>query len=811
MNLQLTSPSRSVSSSAHLDPLRPTTPEGASSGAELVTSDGRSLPLVGAALVGTARGGLARLVLEQRFVNPYDERLAVTYRMPLPADGAVSGYAFEIADRVIRGTIDRKVAARERFERAVASGHTAALLEQERADLFTQRIGNLPAGEVLIARITIDQRLVWLPEGEWELRFPTVIGPRYVGAAGSVEDVRATHVKVTDRPLAAGIQIAVTIGDAITGGARPSSPSHGLAKREDGAWELTSAARLDRDVVLRWAVAAREVGMTLDAMCTAGGDAAYGLLTVVPPVPAVRAAAVPRDLIVLLDTSGSMDGGPLDKAKQVVAMLIDSLGERDRLELIEFSNAPSRYLREPVEATPAARAAAIRWVRSRTAGGGTEMRSGVLEALATLRVGAQRQVVLVTDGYVGGEAQILEVLHARLPASCRLHVLGVGSAVNRSLATALARAGRGAEVIVGLDEDAERGARRLLDRTRAPMLTNVELAGSALIDCVPAALPDVFAGAPLVAALALRPEGGELVVRGRVADGDWEQRIRVRALAAGEGNAAIAALYGRERVADLEAREPLPGGGGVEMERQIEGIGLAFQIATRMTSWVAVDESRVTAGPERHEVVPQELPYGTSARAFGLRPAGGYARTMVLEEGVADGMPSSAYDDADADDFGEESSSAPLDIATLRQRAVQRERESEIDLLAAEPAAPAEIVDEPTGRMRTQAGVASPRAMEEMRKLMEAHQAKQEAQHAPDAKSTPDTTSTPDAPKDAPPKRPRLTSAVMWPPRDIVLPEPAPKPAESPVLAPAARMRWIWLLAILAVAAIVAALWWWLA
>jgi len=371
---------------------------------------------------------------------------------------------------------------------------------------------------------------------------------------------------------------------------------------------------------VRWPVADAGVGLSLTTARPALRDGdpaeAFGLLTVVPPSRAAGRTPVARDLLILLDTSGSMDGGPLDKAKQVVAMLIDSLTERDRLELIEFSSAPQHYQAEAEHATPQAKAAAIRWVRSRQASGGTEMRAAVIEALATLRIGAQRQVLVVTDGYIGGEQQILDVLHARLPRSCRLHVLGVGSAVNRSLATALARAGRGAEVLVGLDEDAERGARRLLDRTRAPMLTNVEISGSALRGHAPAQVPDVFEGAPLVAALTLAPEGGEIVVRGDLAEDRWAQRITVAPTRVGEGSPAIAALYARERVADLEARAPLG-----EVSADIEAIGLRFQIATRLTSWVAVDEARTVARGSRTELVPQELPYGTSAAAIGLRRA----------------------------------------------------------------------------------------------------------------------------------------------------------------------------------------------
>lgn len=618
----------SLPSTSRVNSLVPMTPAGASAGAELVTTDGRLVPLVGARLAGEARGGIARLVLEQQFANRYAETLDVTYRMPLPADGAISGYEFVIGERTIKGTIDKKRRARERFEQAIASGHTAALLEQERADIFTQQIGNIPAGESIVARITIDQRLVWLPEGEWELRFPTVIGPRYIGTADSTADVRATHIKVTEQPLSARITVDIDVKDAITGGAKPASP-HG-------------PLRLDRDIVMRWPVAQPTPGITLAS--ARGPQGAFGLLTIVPPSPTAKPTPVPRDLIVLLDTSGSMGGGPLDKAKQVVAMMLDSLHEQDRFELIEFNNSPSRYNPEPLVATPQAKQAAIRWVRSREADGGTEMRAGVIEAMQSLRVGAQRQIVIVTDGYVGGEQQILEAINRRLPRSARLHVLGVGSAVNRSLATALARAGRGVEVIVDVDEDAERGAKRLLDHTSTPLLTNVEITGSAVLRHAPDRIPDVFERAPLVAALMLRPEGGQLVVRGQLGTETWEQTLEVSPVT--EGSGAMAALYARERVADVEANALFS-----SVDGEVEELGLVFQIATRMTSWIAIDETRKVKGPSRDELVPQELPYGTRAAAFGLRTASSGQRTASAVRAQLE-VSESAY--APEPDFEEE-------------------------------------------------------------------------------------------------------------------------------------------------------------
>jgi serine/threonine protein kinase len=637
---ELTRPRPRVTDRAELTlpaaPIDPVDDGPRGNGAEVVTADGRSLPLVSASLRGTARGGIARLVLEQRFENRHAETLHVIYRMPLPPDGAVSGYAFAISDRTIAGRVVRKQDARERFEQAVAAGHTAALLEQERADVFTQSIGNLPAGQALIARITIDLRLIWLPEGEWELRFPTVIGPRYVAASDRPEAVRGTQIVTAPGGVAARIRIAIAIDDTLSAGRTPSSPSHALTVGDDGVVELAdrAGARLDRDLVLRWPVAGPTTGLSLAMMRPEHGDECFGLVTIVPPQPAAVTRTFARDLIVLIDTSGSMTGRPLDKAKQVIALLIESLGEDDRLELIAFSSEPQRYQPAPVAATRDEKLAAIRWLRALSAGGGTEMRAAMLEALQRLRPGAQRQVVVATDGYIAGEEALCAAVHAGLPAGCRLHVVGIGSSVNRAFGTAMARVGRGAEVICDLDGDAERAVKRLLDRTRAPIATDLALEGSALVHRAPHAVPDVFAGSPVVVAVKLR--AGGLVVRGQTVDGEWRCRLRVRTPRRGDGNPEIAALFGRERVADLEAHCFA----GERHDAEIERLGIVFQITTRYTAFVAIDDALTTHLGMRVEVVPQELPHGTSAAALGLRSPDrslepGWGAGVRLDRGIS--------------------------------------------------------------------------------------------------------------------------------------------------------------------------------
>ena len=604
-------------------------PSGNPTGGRLVSTEGKTLPLRHAHLEARAEGGLARSVLTQRFVNPYAEPLHVTYLLPLPSDGAVSGFSFTLGETKIVGEVDTKHRARERFETALSQGRTAALLEQDRSSLFTQEVGNIPPGAEVVAEIVVDQKLRWLEEGAWEFRFPTVVAPRYQGAPGRVPDAPKLEVPVAEKGVSARSSLAFLIADACRG--TIESPSHRVRSEKDGSDTTVrfDEAHLDRDVVVRWPVATPDVGASIAFARPTDPrheGRAYALLTLLPPK--VAKASIARDLTLLLDTSGSMGGRPLDQLKRVALALIDTLGAEDRLEMIEFSSRPSRFKPEPIVATPDGKKAAAKWVKSLQAGGGTEMHTAVLEALRSLRPGAQRQVVLMTDGFIGFEREITDTLMKQLPPNVRLHTVGVGSAPNRSLTEPAARAGRGVELIVGLDEDPDRAAHRLTVRTSAPLVTDVRVTGSALLEVAPRQVPDLFAGCPALISLALRPEGGELFIEGTVANGTFAHRIAVDAQTLGSGDPGVAARFGREKVEDLEM---MLSAGQSGIDAQIEATGLAFQIATRLTSWIATTE-HATVDPSaktRTENQPHELAHGTSIEGLGLR-------TSTLGVGFAD-------------------------------------------------------------------------------------------------------------------------------------------------------------------------------
>jgi Ca-activated chloride channel family protein len=585
----------------------------------------------------SARGGLARLVLEQRFENPHDEPLHVTYVLPLPHEAAVSGFTFELGERTVRGEIDTRHKARERFEEAVASGHTAALLEEERSTVFTQEIGNVPPRTAVVARIEIDMRLVWFgatsasrgSQGQWELRFPLALAPRYLGGAGRVPDASRIAVALVDElPVRAGLSLR--IGDRLPEGRSPESPSHALqcVKASQGeGFEVgfggDGRVPLDRDVVVRWDAATMEPAATTSVYAEPNDPDAHVLLTVVPPSPLAATRALARDLTVLLDTSGSMGGEPLAQAKRFASALVASLSSEDTLHLLEFSNDTRAFRPSAVAATDATKREALAWIRALRASGGTEMRTGILRALADVKPGRQAQVVLVTDGLIGFETEIVSAILRDNAQGARVHTVGVGSSVNRSLLAPAARAGRGLEVVCGLGEDVEPLVERLLARTTAPLVTELAIVGEGLVDRALSKLPDLFAGAPALVPLKVSRSGASLTLTGKTAEGTFSRVLVIPPVGSAGAETSLATvrtLYGREAVEDLEMRLAA-GESKREIDRAVEALGLTYRIVTRHTSFVAVDETR-TVDPTRatrRVDVPQAVPFGTSAESFGVR------------------------------------------------------------------------------------------------------------------------------------------------------------------------------------------------
>lgn len=563
----------------------------------LVAVDGRTFPLRSAEIKAKAQGGLAFTTLRQEFANPYAEPLEVLYTMPLPADGAVVGYTFRLGERVVRGQIETREQARGAYEKALLAGKTAGLLEQERADTFTQTLGNLPPGAAVAVEIEVLHPLAFLPGvggsvSSWEWRFPTVVSVRY-GGGDEVKTDRA-HPGTED-----GIPARVT-AELIVG---------------EGPWLVAQPQRMDRDLVFTWAATTAEVeAHVVEGPGLPGDDGRYAMIVVTPPT--APAAVIARDLTILLDASGSMQGLPLAQAKEVVRAVLGSLREADTFEVLAFSDEVTA-LAPPSRADRRAVDGAGRRLEELRAGGGTEMTRALQTVLAqAARAETQRQVVLISDGYVGFEEEIGRMVRERLPAASRLHVVGIGAAPNRALTRAAARAGRGLELLVGPEDDPGVAAARLLRGTVAPVLTEVSVSGSGYVGFAPERPRDVFAGEPLTVLVHVVPGGGELEVTGRLAGAaePWTRRFAIGGRAVEDrAMMPLGAAYARERVEDMEAREHPDDG-------MIESLGLRHRIVTRRTSLVAISEEPTIdpRNPRRRMRLPVELPYGVSAEGVGL-------------------------------------------------------------------------------------------------------------------------------------------------------------------------------------------------
>lgn len=553
-------------------------------------------------------GPLADATVTQRFRNPYATKIEAVYLFPLPTGAAVTALRLATGTRTITGAIRERGQAKQIYEAARDRGFVAALLTQERPNLFTQSVANLEPAATIEVTLHYVQRLDF-EAGGYELVFPMVAGPRYtppstarpaVQPAVLPPGLRSSH----DISLRVELDAGVPITDL-------ASPSHQLAVTRAGRRVAVSLAAGDtvpnKDFILRYQVggAAPEFG----ALAYRDGGTGSFLLIAQPPAQAAAAAIAPRELVFLLDTSSSMRGAPLDKAKQLIATMLRSLRPDDTFQIVRFDDRASALGPAPVASKPANVALTLPWLAALEAGGATEMVTGIDAALAVPHDPARLRIVaFLTDGYVGNEDQILARVGAQL-GEARLFCFGVGSAVNRYLLEELAALGRGSVAVVRPDEDTAAAVAGFQRRIDAPVLTDVRIDwGDLAVRDVPRALPDLFLGQPLVIAGHYdRAAAGTVAVRGKLGGRDVRFDVPVTLPDRDPARPAIASVWARQRIAELSRRlvrkaEPA-------IEHEILGLALAHHLLSPYTAFVAVDDARVTAGGAAKQVaVPVEVP-----------------------------------------------------------------------------------------------------------------------------------------------------------------------------------------------------------
>ncbi|MFC4532207.1 VIT domain-containing protein [Sphaerisporangium dianthi] len=606
-----------------------------------------NLPLESVGVEASITALTCGVEVTQGFRNPYDVPLEATYIFPLPDRAAVTAFRMEADDRVVEGELKERGQARQDYDRAIARGQRAAIAEEERPDVFTMRVGNIVPGERVTVRLTLSQPLPY-EDGAATFRFPLVVAPRYIPGAplddlsagdGVAADTDAVPdaSRVTPPVLLPGFPNPVRL--SLTARVDPAGldltemrSSLHVVTEEEGVVRVRPGERLDRDFVLRLAFAASSA-LTLvpdpgenpgerSAQARgseegAGGREADGdgtfVLTVLPP-PETEARRRPRDVALLLDRSGSMTGWKMVAARRAAARIVDTLTSADRFAVLSFDSVverPEDLDAGLVPATDRNRYRAVEHLARLEARGGTEMLQPMEQALDLLDdPGRERVLVLVTDGQVGNEDQMLERLGRRL-AAVRVHTVGIDRAVNAGFLGRLAGLGAGRCELVESEDRLDEAMEHIHRRIGSPLVTGLSLKADGL-EVVPGGvthLGSLYPGVPLTVYGRFRGAArGALTVHGLREDGGpWEQRLDGTP-AQGE---APRAIWARAHLRRLEDRYAV---GEHTLEQEIIATSLRHGVLCRFTAFVAVDTRVVAEGGPGHRVVqPVEIPSGWEA------------------------------------------------------------------------------------------------------------------------------------------------------------------------------------------------------
>lgn len=625
--------------------------EGAAGELRFLDAQGRQLEsatLMNADYQVEVTGLVADVRLSQTFRNPGQSWREAVYVFPLPEKASVHGLTMTAGERRIVGEIREKAVAKKEYARAKSEGRKVARVDQQRPNLFTTHLANIPPGEAVSVEISYQQPVQY-QSGEFELRIPTTLTPRYMPGEVVHEGETAwqggwatptTEVPDADRispytvlpgdlgPGSHKASVAMSINAGLPV-SRVSSPSHQLTSTWNGnTVDVTPGEgqfSMDRDLVVRWAPAR---GMAPSAAVFRqqwqGED--YLLAMMVPGLESQQQVA--RELVFVIDTSGSMAGESIRQARQSLLRGLDTLGQDDTFNVVQFNSQTASLFIDPVAATGNYLARARRYVRNLQANGGTEMAPALDAALN--RRGAEtvsetadglqrlRQVVFITDGSVGNEAALFQRIEQQL-GDTRLFTVGIGSAPNMHFMREAARFGRGTYTSINSTLDVERPLDELFGKMQSAVLTDIQVewpdAGVSQA-AQPQRIGDLFRGEPLIQVVRGHAPQGNLRVSGRLPDGSpWQQVLDLKQAANGKG---LHRVWARQKIVGLLGartlgKDPVEEGQSLTTERVTE-LGIEHQLITPYTSFLAVDKtpSRAADAPLTSDSVPTLLPAGSS-------------------------------------------------------------------------------------------------------------------------------------------------------------------------------------------------------
>jgi len=585
-------------------------------------------------------GLVARVSVMQEFRNEGSEWVEGIYVFPLPDKAAVDQMRLYVGDRFIEGEIREKDQARKEYEQAKQAGKKTSLVEQQRANLFTTSVANIGPGEKVIVEIEYLEDVRY-DDGTFSLRFPLTLTPRYIpgqalpdrqGSGWSADTPLVEDASLITPPMVGAsrgqrvsLQANVNAGMPLELIASRYHPAN--VSEVSGEYLITLAAgrvAMDHDFEMLWRPVPSSAPRAMAFAETINDEPHYLLMVMPPDTSEALLARMPREMIFVVDTSGSMHGVSIEQARQALRRALDGLQPGDRFNVIEFNSHPNALFDNSVAVDAGNIGTAQNFVGRLSANGGTEMASALRLALRTPPSESfLRQVVFITDGAVGNEEGLFALIAARL-GKARLFTVGIGAAPNSWFMRKAAETGRGTFTIISALHEVGEKMERLFRKLEHPQVTNINLQwpSGTIVDSYPSVVPDLYLGEPIsvrVKASGAFHPGASIRIAGDSTAGAWKRDLELNIDTQSPG---VAALWARARIADLLDNERR-GADAAETRTAIVETALAHHLVSKHTSLVAVDKTpaRPAGDPLLSEQVPNLMPYGQNGAAIFGFPA----------------------------------------------------------------------------------------------------------------------------------------------------------------------------------------------
>ena len=572
----------------------------------------------------TVSGIIARVQVTQQFQNPGDRWVEGVYAFPLPENSAVNQLHMQVGERVIAGEIREKAEAQQLYVQARENGQRASVVHQQRPNIFRTAVANIGPHETI--KITLSYlQIVDQQAGRYSLRFPLTITPRYAPGVSAVDAMTGTaadlqpqfaHANASRQSVRFNIDIDAGVPVEYIASAYHKIKIDGASGNGYRVELADASVAPDRDFELSWTPIVNDLpAAVLFRESTDAGE--HVLLMFMPPQEhgALRAS---REVIFIIDTSGSMSGASIEQAREALLTGLKTLLPTDRFNLIQFNSTHNSLFDAPVAATTDNIAVARRYVTGLRANGGTEMLPALTAAFAMPQSPEHlRQILFITDGAVSNEAELMYAIRQGL-GDARLFTVGIGSAPNGYFMRTAAQMGRGTFTFIGQASEVEQRMNELLRKLTAPVLTDITLywPDGVTPEYAPASIGDLYADEPLLITARLPQQArGTLNITGRSVR-VWGRQIPLHAA---ESRTGVATLWARNRIEDI-INQHAQGVADDVIRSQVLPLALRYQIVSKYTSLVAIDKTPARRSDEslHNARIENTKPHGQNWAASGM-------------------------------------------------------------------------------------------------------------------------------------------------------------------------------------------------